>query len=175
LRYSSENLAGVVIAKVLRTRGTRGQLVCQIETDLPERLSSLKEVRVRMVDQTELVLKVEGCSFHKGRAVLKFKGYDNPDAAAKLIGASLVIPEPDPSELEEGTFYEYQLIGSQVITLDGRRLGQVQSIMRTGGTDLLVVRGEGEHLIPFADHICPEVDPKAKLIRVNPPEGLLDL
>jgi 16S rRNA processing protein RimM len=128
-----------------------------------------------MLDRTELELKVEGCFFHKGRAVLKFKGYDNPDAAAKLIGASLIIPEPDPSELEEGTFYEYQLIGSEVITLDGRRLGRVRSIMRTGGTDLLVVKGEGEHLIPFAQDICAEVDTRAKIIRVDPPEGLLDL
>lgn len=128
-----------------------------------------------MRDQTELELKIEGCFFHKGRAVLKFHGYDNPDAAAKLIGARLIIPEPDPSELEEDTFYEYQLIGSEAITLDGRRLGRVQQIMRTGGTDLLVVRGDREYLIPFADEICTEVDPEAKIIRVNPPEGLLDL
>jgi len=53
----------------------------------------------------------------------------------------------------------------------------VTRLMHTGGTDILVVQGDGgrEYLIPFADEICTEVDVDAKRIVINPPEGLLDL
>jgi len=79
--------------------------------------------------------------------------------------------------LAEGQFLERQIIGSEVLTFEGESLGLVTRVMRTGGTDLLVLQGvDGrERLIPFADEICTEVDLVAKRITIDPPEGLLDL
>ncbi|MBX7170571.1 MAG: PRC-barrel domain-containing protein, partial [Pyrinomonadaceae bacterium] len=58
---------------------------------------------------------------------------------------------------------------------EGEKLGQVKELMRTGGTEILVVQGETkDYLIPFAETICVEVDIENKLIRIDPPEGLLD-
>jgi 16S rRNA processing protein RimM len=167
----------VVIARIAKARGIRGEVACDVETDFPERFESLEMANVWMADGTRLALRVEGHWFHKGRVVLKFEGYDTMTAAETLVGGRLMIPEADALELEEGEFYEYEVVGSEVVTIDGRRLGSVTRLMRTGGTDLLVINGEGEreHLIPFADDICTEVDVKAKRITVNPPQGLLEL
>ena len=59
--------------------------------------------------------------------------------------------------------------------LCGQRIGTVREVMRTGGTEVLVIKGEREYLIPFAESICTEVDVENKRIVIDPPEGLLEL
>jgi 16S rRNA processing protein RimM len=124
-----------------------------------------------------LSLRVENHWFHNQRVILKFEGYDTMTAAQGLVGGRLVIAEADAESLAEGQFLERQIIGSEVLTFEGESLGLVSRVMRTGGTDLLVLQGvDGrERLIPFADEICTEVDLVAKRITIDPPEGLLDL
>jgi 16S rRNA processing protein RimM len=167
----------VVIARVVKARGIRGEVACSIETDFPERFESLEEATVWMPGGARLSLKIEDHWFHKDRVILKFEGYDTMTAAEGLVGGRLVISEADALELEADQFYEYDVVGSEVITDAGQPVGRVIRLLRTGGTDLLVVEveGKGEQLIPFADDICTEVDVKAKRITVNPPEGLLEL
>jgi 16S rRNA processing protein RimM len=167
----------VVICRIVKARGIRGEVACSIETDFPERFESLEDVTVWMPDGARLALKLEDHWFHKDRVILKFEGYDTMTAAEALVGGRVVISEADALELEADQFYEYDVVGSEVITTDGQRVGCVTRLMRTGGTDLLVVEGDDkrEHLVPFADDICTEVDVKAKRITVSPPEGLLEL
>jgi 16S rRNA processing protein RimM len=167
----------VVIARIVKARGIRGEVACDVETDFPERFQSLDRVTVRMPDKRRLVLALEDHWFHKDRVILKFEGYDTMTAAEGLVGGQLVISEADGLELEDGEFYEYQVVGAEVVAITGEKIGVVTRLMRTGGTDLLVIEGEGgrELLIPFADDICTEVDVKAGRITVNPPEGLLEL
>lgn len=167
----------VVIARIVKARGIRGEVACSIETDFPERFESLEDVNVWMPGGALLALKIEDHWFHKDRVILKFEGYDTMTAAETLVGGRLVISEAEALELEDDRFYEYDVVGSEVVTAGGQPVGCVARLMRTGGTDLLVVEGEDkrEHLIPFADDICTEVDVKAKRITVSLPEGLLDL
>jgi 16S rRNA processing protein RimM len=167
----------VVIARIVKARGIRGEVACSIETDFPERFESLEDATVWMPDDTRLALKIEEHWFHKDRVILKFEGYDTMTAAQDLVGGRLVISEADALELDDDQFYEYDVVGSEVVTADGQRVGRVIRLMRTGGTDVLVIEGEDkrEQMIPFADDICTEVDVKAKRITVNPPEGLLEL
>jgi 16S rRNA processing protein RimM len=167
----------VVIARIVKARGIRGEVACSIETDFPERFESLKRITVWMPDGSRLALEIERHWFHKGRVILKFGGYDTMTAAEGLVGGRLVIREADALELEEDQFYEYQIVGSEVVTTTGEKIGSVTGLMRTGGTDLLVVEGEDgrEILVPFAADICAEVDADARRITVNPPDGLLDL
>jgi 16S rRNA processing protein RimM len=79
--------------------------------------------------------------------------------------------------LPEDSYYDFQLIGCQVTTCDGKRLGSVSEIQRYGAAPLLVVVDEekGERLIPLTRNICLEIDIAGKRILVEPPEGLLDL
>lgn len=167
----------VVIARIVKARGIRGEVACVLETDFPSRFSSLEQVTVWMPDGARLSLKVEDHWFHNQRVILKFEGYDTMTAAQGLKGGRLVIAEADLEPLAEGQFFERQVIGAEVVTSDGRTLGVVTRVMRTGGTDLLVLEGDDgrEQLIPFADEICTDVDLAAKRITVDPPDGLLEL
>lgn len=174
---ASKIFDGVVIARIVKARGIRGEVACVIETDFPERFSSLKEATVWMPDETHRELEVEDHWFHKDRVILKFKGYDTMTDAQTLAGGRLIISEKDLKLLADGEFFEHQLIGSIAESADGQSLGEVTRLMRTGGTDVLVVRNEDgrERLIPFADEICISVDVAAKRITVKPPDGLLEL
>lgn len=166
-----------MIARIVKARGIRGEVACAIETDFPDRFESLGQTTVWMPDGSRLRLTVEGHWFHKDRVILKFEGYDTMSAAEGLVGGRLVISEAGARELDDDVFYEYELVGLEVVTADGTGVGRVARLMRTGASDLLVVedRGKGERLIPFVDDICTEVDVKAGRITINPPDGLLDL
>lgn len=165
----------VVIARVARARGLQGEVACDLETDFPERFESLARVTVLAPDGSSKSLVIEDHWFHKGRVILKFQGYDDMTAARLLVGSRLVIAEAEAMQLADDQYYEYQIVGSEAVTPQGRSLGRVTGLMRTGGTDLLIVRGDREHLIPFVEGICSDVDVAAGRIVVNLPDGLLDL
>jgi 16S rRNA processing protein RimM len=167
----------VVIARVVKTRGIRGEVACDIETDFPERFEELDRVTVATTGGKRRSIGIEDCWFHKGRVILKFEGFDSIDEASELIGSLVMAPEMSAESLEEGQYHEHKLIGAEVVAVSGERIGTVIGIMHTGGTDILTVRDASnrEVLIPFASEICPEVDADRRLIKVDPPPGLLDL
>jgi len=167
----------VVIARIIRARGIRGEVACIIETDFPDRFGLLGHVTVILPGGARLKLELEGFWFHKDRVIVKFVGYDTMSAAETLVGGLLVVPQSDSLPLEEGEFYEHEVVGSEVVDVAGALLGTVSRLLRTGGTDLLVVDGgDGrEYLIPFTDAICVDVNVGSKRVTVDPPQGLLEL
>ena len=106
---------------------------------------------------------------------MKFTGVDSIEAAETWRNCDICIPETEAVELEADEFFDWELENCEVETVEGEKLGKVQELLRTGGTEILVVKGaEKEYLIPFAETICVDVDVENKLIRVDAPEGLLD-
>jgi 16S rRNA processing protein RimM len=167
----------VAIAKTVRTRGLRGELVADLLTDFPERFEETKTVLAIKPDGSREELKIENHWFQKDRVILKFAGFDSIEAAERLINCEICVPESESVALEAGEFFDWELIDCAVETVEGETLGRVREVMRTGGTEILVVDsagGEKDFLIPFAEKICVEVDVENKLIRVDVPEGLLD-
>ena len=167
----------VAVAKVAKPRGVKGEVACDLLTDFPERFDWLEEVVAVFPGGERRRLKLEGHWLHGDRVVLKLGGYDSPESAAALAGCELAVPESEAVELGEGEYYDWQLEGCRVETVRGRQLGTVSEILRTGGEApvLVIDAGAGrEHLVPFAESICVEVDTERKLIRVDPPEGLLE-
>lgn len=165
----------VAIARIVKTRGLMGEVVAEILTDFPERFEGLSDVTAVMPDAKQLDLKIERHWFQSGRMVLKFAGYDSIESGETLRDAEVCVPQSDVVELDEGEYFDWELVGCQVETMDRADVGVVREIMRNGGTEILVVQGnEKKYLIPFAAMICPEVDVEKKLIRIDPPEGLLD-
>ena len=167
----------IVVARVARTRGLRGEVVADLYTDFPGRFEALENVMAIGPDGSRRSLQIEEHWFHGNRIVFKFAGYDSIDEARDLAGYQLAIPESERIKLPEDHFYEWELAGCRVEDLDGKLIGQVSEVMRTGGVEVLVVAGvEGrEILIPMAHDICVEIDIEQKLIRVDPPQGLLEL
>ena len=166
----------VAIARIVRPRGIRGEAVAEVLTDFPERFEGLEKVIAVTPTGVREELKIESFWFQNDRVVLKFEGVDTVERAEELRNAEICVPESETVELEEGEYFDWQLAGCQVETVDGRAVGAVRELMRTGGTEILVVDGDGrELLIPFAESICTEVDVRAKVIKIDPPEGLLEL
>ncbi len=165
----------VAIAKIVKPRGLRGEVVADVLTDFPERFEGLHKVVAVSADGTRADLKIEDFWFQKDRIVLRFADFDSVEKAQALREVEICIPESDAAELDEGEFFDWQLEGCTVETLEGETIGTVRELMRTGGTEILVVEiGASEYLIPFAESICTEVDIEGKKIRVDPPEGLLE-
>lgn len=165
----------VAIAKIVKSRGLRGELVASLLTDFPARFDDLEIVVGLLPNGEKRELKIEKFWFQNDRIILKFAGFDSIETAETLRGAEICVSETDAVELEEDEFFDWELIDCQVETAEGEKIGVVKELMRTGGTEILVVTGaEKEYLIPFAETICTEVDIENKLIRVDLPEGLLD-
>lgn len=165
----------VAIANIVRTRGLKGEVVADLLTDFPERFEMLDAVTAVRPNGERLELKIEKFWFQNGRVVLKFGGYDTIEAAETLREHEICVPESDAVELAQDEFFDWELTGCKVETLDGIEIGTVRELMRTGGVELLVVANrDKDFLIPFAEAICVEVDIENKMIRIDPPDGLLD-
>ena len=119
--------------------------------------------------------RVEQVWHHDGKPVVKFAGIDTISDAEPWSGADILVPESERAGPEEGEFSYADLIGCRVIA--DLEIGTVAGVEDYGGAPLLrVERLDGrELLIPFARAICREIDVAAKLIRIDPPQGLLDL
>lgn len=167
----------VAVALAVRTRGLRGEIVADLLTDFPERFEGLENLIAVAPDGARTELKLEEHWFQGARVILKFAGYDSIEAAGALVGFEFAVHEAERVELEEDEFYDWELQGCRVETVSGEQLGTVREVLRTGGVEVLVVENTAtkrEHLIPLAEEICVEIDIEGKLIRVDPPEGMLE-
>jgi len=165
----------VAIAKLAKPRGLRGEIVGDLLTDFPERFDDLKTVSIVYSNGEIVEGEIEKFWFQKGRIVLKFVGFDTIEAAETLRNCEICVPEAEAVQLETGEFFDWELENCSVETIGGLNLGIVKELLRTGGTEVLIVAGDAkEYLIPFAETICVEVDVENKLIKVDAPEGLLE-
>jgi 16S rRNA processing protein RimM len=167
----------VAVAHAVRTRGLRGEIVAESLTDFPERFEGLERLIAIAPDGKLSTLALEEHWFQGDRVILKFAGYDSIETASALVGYEFAVHESERVLLPEDEFYDWELAGCLVQSVEGEEIGLVREVMKTGGVELLVVDNAGtgrEHLIPLAEEICVEIDVKRKLIKVDAPEGLLE-
>lgn len=164
----------VAIARIAKPRGLKGEVVADILTDFPERFDGLKSVIAVMPDDNRRELTIENHWFQSERLVLKFAGINSIEEGETLRNAEICVPEADAVELDEGEYFDWQLTGCRVVTVLGEQIGKVRELMRTGATEILVVDGDKEYLIPFAEAICTEVDIENGVIVIDPPDRLLE-
>jgi len=167
----------IVIARAVRTRGLKGEVVADLLTDFPERFDKVERVFAIAPDRSRLELTLDDHWFQNDRIVLKFAGYDDVDKARELVGCDFALPEAERVELPSGEYYDWELEGCTVESVSGSLVGKVREVMRTGGVELLVVKNdEGRDiLVPMAASIIAKVYIPQKKIVIDPPEGLLDL
>ena len=167
----------IIVARAVRTRGLKGELVADVLTDFPERFEQVSELTGVSPSGERRQLVLESHWFQNDRMVLKFCGYDSIDSAKTLVGYEFGVPEAERVELAKDEFYDWELEGCLVETTLGLALGKVREVMRTGGVELLVVENDqrNEIFIPMVASMVIEIDVAGKRIVVDPPEGLLDL
>jgi 16S rRNA processing protein RimM len=166
----------VVIARAVRTHGLKGEIVAELLTDFPERFEDVDELILVSPAGERKLAQLDDHWFQKDRVVLKLADYDDVDRAKELVGYDFAVPEADRMELEEDEFYDWELEGCTV-KVDDKSIGEVRSVMRTGGPAVLVVADDSgsERLVPLAAEIVVSIDKAARVILIDPPAGLLDL
>jgi 16S rRNA processing protein RimM len=164
----------VLVGRVARAHGNRGQVIVNLDTDFPE--ERFKAGEVLLVGTHLEPRTIRDVRFHQGRPVVALDGIDTMNDAEALAGAELRVPAGDAQRLPEGTFYHYDLIGCDVQDTAGRRIGSVTAIEGTMEMSRLVVAGgQGEVLIPLVADICVTIDVRRRRIVIDPPEGLIEL
>lgn len=164
----------VTIAVLGKTRGNRGEVTAFPLSSKLERFEDLAQVYLFGAGERR---EVESTWFHNGVLIFKFQGVDSISDAELLSGAEVRIPVSQRIALEEGEFFQDDLIGCDVIDRrTGDSLGKISAFDDGGGAGLLVVgKGDDALLIPFSRSICVEIDPAGRRIVVELPEGLKDL
>ena len=167
----------VVVGRIGRAHGLRGEVSVEVRTDEPE---------VRFADRAVLAsddaggrsLTVVSTRHHHGRLLVHFDGVEDRTAAEGLAGRSLwveVDPASRPDDPDE--FYIHSLVGLTATTADAVPVGVVVDVVPLPGQDLLVLKADDgrEVLVPFVEQFVPTIDPGAGVLVVAPPPGLLEL
>lgn len=172
----------ILVARIVRPQGRRGEVVAEIHTDFPESFALRRRLFLIAPDATaparEVVLAEH--RLHQDRIVLKFEGVDSIPEAEALRDFEVAIPIDERVPLKDETFYISDLLGCMLVnTRSGSEpVGRILSVDReSSSAPLLVVQpaAGGEILIPFARAYLKHVDVANKRIEMELPEGLLDL
>ena len=200
MKAPTEKKEWVLVARILRPRGNKGEVVAELFTDFPARLSSLTQLYLRRGDGEPQL--VELLHFwvdrnHPENGVFHFTGSASIDAAERLRGSDILLPIAERVELPAGKYFVSDLIGCTLFETPllenklaspacemgraPRVVGAVRDVFfpggeGTAGTPLLQVETPGgELLVPLAEDICRRIDIAARRIDVTLPEGLRDL
>jgi 16S rRNA processing protein RimM len=172
----------LVVGRVGRPHGIRGEVTVQVHTDDPDLRFAAGSV-LATEPTARGPLTVSASRWHSGRLLVTFAGYADRDQAEDLRGTLLVMDSSEVGPAEDpGEFHDYQLIGLDVLTRAGEPVGVVADVLHQG-QDLLVIRSagggaageQGEVLVPFVAAIVPEIDVTAGRLVIDPPPGLLEL
>jgi len=172
----------LAVGHLTRAHGIQGELFVASLTDHPEGTFA-PGVVLRLGDASGMEpdpdlppLRVAGARPFKDGWLVEFGGVESRSEAEALRGRYLLRAVSELEPPGEGECYQHDLVGLEVVTADGRRVGVVREIYELAPADLLEVEGEGrEYLIPFREEIVVCVDLEAGRLVVDPPEGLLDL
>jgi len=165
----------VTLARVVKTQGRKGEVAAELHTDFPEKFAERKRLFALQKDGARRELKLEDHWPHKGGMVLKFEGVESINDAEALIGCELQIPKAERAELEPGAAYISDLVGVRVFDR-GREVGEIRDVQfGSGEAPTLVVQGEKEVLVPYAEAFIRGLDLSGKRLEMELPEGLLEL
>jgi 16S rRNA processing protein RimM len=166
----------VLVGRVARPHGLRGHVAVNPETDFIEERFRPGAIVWTRIDGCDTSLTIASVRVQHGRPVIAFEGRVTREDVEPLAGLELRVPEDALRPLDPGYFYEHQLVGCLVETAGGTVVGPVVRVEGGPGGSRLVVDGErSEVQIPLAVDICVDIDVAARRIRVEPPEGLIDL
>jgi len=199
LNPSIEEQGWVLVARIIRPRGNKGEVLAELFTDFPARLSSRLQIFLCQAQGEPRTIGLQNFWVdrnHPEHGIFHFEGYSSIDAAEKLRGFDVLIPVADRVKLPDGKYFVSDLIGCSVFETPvqetklsspacameeaPRLLGSVRDVFfpgeGTAGTPLLQVQTvAGELLVPLAEDICRRIDVAARRIDVTLPEGLGDL
>lgn len=167
----------LIVGRVLRPHGVRGEVKVEVITGFPDRLA-LHEVFYLAHPRTAHDVRayaVERVRVQGDTALVKFEDFSSRDDVEMLRGMLIQVPIEKAAPLEEGQYFQYQIVGLSVVTDSGEALGQVTDVLETGANDVYVVIGPyGEVLLPAIEQVVREIDLPAQRMVVHLLPGLLN-
>ncbi len=167
----------ITLARVVKTQGRHGEVAAEVHSDVPDRFA--EGMKLLALDKSGVArreLGVEGFWPHKGLLVLKFRGVDSMSDAEALIGCELQVPSTSRAPLEQGWIYVSDLLGCTVLDR-GLEIGRIEDVQfGAGEAPLLIVAAAGKRFdVPFAEAYLKGVDMARRQVRMNLPEGMLEI
>lgn len=162
--------AYVLIGRLQKSHGVRGEITLRLMTDFPERIRRGKVIYVGSEYQPN---KIIGTRWKNDLLLLKLEGFDNPESVRELVGLDVFAAVKDLPALPDGRYYHHQLIGMRVFEGD-EDLGVLGAIMETGANEVYIVdqSNGSELLLPAIPEVILNVDIGQKRIDVHLLEGL---
>jgi len=168
----------ITLARVVKTQGRRGEVAAEMHSDVPGRFAAGMKLFVLPKSQdSRRELEVEDLWPHKGLLVLKFRGVDSISDAELLIGSELQVLSTERADLEPGWNYISDLIGCVVLD-QAREIGRIEDVQFGAGEAplLTVANAAGKKFeVPFAEAYLEGVDTAQRQVRMNLPEGMLEI
>jgi 16S rRNA processing protein RimM len=173
----------ITLARVVKTQGRHGEVAAETHSDIPGRfaagmkLFALPKPEREAEEAARCELEVEDLWPHKGLVVLKFRGVDSMNDAELLIGSELQVPRAERADLEPGWTFVSDLVGCTVLDR-AREIGRIEEVQFGAGEAplLIVANGAGRKFdVPFAEAYLEGVDTALRQVRMNLPEGLLEI
>jgi 16S rRNA processing protein RimM len=168
----------ITLARVVKTQGRRGEVGAEVHSDVPGRFSAgMKLFALPKLQDSRRELEVEELWPHKGLLILKFRGVDSMSEAELLIGSELQVRGAERADLEPGWNYVSDLIGCKVLDR-ARDIGNIEDVQFGAGEAplLIVANGAGKKFeVPFAEAYLEGVDIALRQVRMNLPEGMLEV
>lgn len=163
----------LVVGKLRRPHGLRGDVLMSVWTDFPERLSP---GMILFVGDGHKPLTIHDLRWHRKDMLISFEGYHDREQAGVFRNQVVSVRADELPDLDEGEYYLHEFIGLQVIdATDNKSLGVVVKIIETGANDVFLIRTEDdkELLLPDIESVVKEVDIDQGIMRVIVPTGLL--
>jgi 16S rRNA processing protein RimM len=159
----------VVVGRVTRAHGVGGEVSVLVLSEVPDRFA----VGAVVYLQDGRALTIESSRAHRGRLLVKFRHISDREVAEGLVGFLLVIPESMSPRLPEGSWWDHQLVGCEVVTESGRSLGVLREVIHTSANDVWIAAvGDVETLVPALRDVIVSVDVAARRVVVREISGL---
>ena len=168
----------LLVGIVRRPHGLKGEVSVELRTDFPSRFAPGVSFEWRLDGRTDVrTLVVRGARPHSDRMLLCFEGVEDVDAARRLSGGELSVPDEEAVAAPEGFYFGHELEGWRCETTTGELAGSVRRLEHTPAGPLLLLESESgrEILVPFVSPIVVLVDRTSRRIVIDPPAGLLEL
>ncbi|MDZ5711697.1 ribosome maturation factor RimM [Jeotgalibacillus haloalkalitolerans] len=165
------------VGKIVNTHGIKGEVRVISSTDFPEeRYKKGNKLYLFQSGKDPLELSVSGYRRHKNFDLLTFEGYDNVNLVEPFRDAQLKVSADQQNELGEDEYYYHEIIGCEVFSEEGERIGSITEILSPGANDVWVIKPDTgkDVLIPYIESVVKEVNVTEKKVIIHKMEGLLE-
>lgn len=163
------------IGQIVNTSGLKGLVKANLFTD---EITKIEEFEKVLIEKNKKLIEyeIEEVKYHKNQVLIKFKGVDDIDKAEALRNCYIKVSRESEPELPEDTYYIVDLIGLEVYTDSGDKLGTLKEVfpVQSGNHDIYVVQtNEKDILLPAIGDVIKDIDIKNKKMIVHLLEGLI--